>query len=89
MWSADVLALVLAAFFLGGMVTSALGLSLAGHNLMPVKLGVLSALALLPTVLGMAFGQRFRHIISEEAYRKLFFWALLCAGIYMVVRSLI
>lgn len=73
-------------FFL---VTSALGISLAGHNLMPAELGALSALALLPTALGMAFGQRFRHMISEEAFRKLFFWALLCAGLYMMVRALI
>ncbi len=89
MWSADVLALVLAAFFLGGMVTSALGLSLAGHNFMPAELGALSALALLPTMLGMTFGQRFRHMIFEEMFRKLFFWALLCAGLYMMVRALI
>ena len=73
-------------FFL---VTSALGISLAGHNLMPAELGALSALALLPTALGMAFGQRFRHMISEEAFRKLFFWALLCAGLYMMVRALV
>ena len=73
-------------FFL---MTSALGLSLAGHDLMPAELAALSALALLPAMLGMAFGQRFRHLISEEAFRKLFFYALLCAGIYMVVRALI
>ena len=60
MWSADVLALVLAAFFLGRMVQ-----------------GV------------VAFGQRFRHMIFEEMFRKLFFWALLCAGLYMMVRALI
>lgn len=73
-------------FFL---VTSALGISLAGHNLMSADLRAMSALALVPTALGMIFGQRFRHIISEDGFRKVFFWALLCAGIYMVVRALI
>lgn len=73
-------------FFL---MTSALGLSLAGHNLMPAELGALSVLALLPAGLGMVLGQRVRHMISEQLFRKLFFWALLGAGIYMVVRAVI
>jgi len=70
-------------------ISSALGLSLSGHSLLPVELGLLSTLALLPTWLGMIIGQRVRHIISEEAFRKVFFWALLCMGVYMVARAVI
>ena len=50
-------------------LTVALGVSLSGHNLLPGSLGLLSALALIPTALGMFAGQRIRHRISEDLFQ--------------------
>jgi uncharacterized membrane protein YfcA len=70
------------------LTTSVLALSLSGHNLLNAELGLLSAATLIPAGLGMLAGQRFRHRLSEELFRKIFFWALLAAGLYMIVRAL-
>ena len=70
-------------------MTSVLGISLSSHDLMPNETALLSAAALIPTGIGMLVGQRFRHRVSEELFRKLFFWALLVAGVYMALRAMI
>jgi len=70
-------------------LTLVLGFSLSAHDLLPQELGLLSALALIPSALGMFAGQRIRHRISEDMFRKLFFWALPVAGLYMIVRAVI
>lgn len=68
------------------LTTSALALSLSSHDLLGADLGLLSLATLIPAILGMVVGQRYRHRISEELFRKLFFWALLVAGAYMILR---
>ena len=68
-------------------MTSVLGLSLSSHSLMPTETALLSAASLVPTAIGMVVGQRYRHRVSEDLFRKLFFWALLVAGVYMTVRA--
>ena len=70
-------------------LTLALGVSLSMHNLLPSELSLLSVLAFLPAALGMFVGQRIRHRVSEEMFRKLFFWALPVAGLYMIVRAFV
>jgi uncharacterized membrane protein YfcA len=47
-----------------------------------------SALALVPTFAGMFLGQRLRHRIRPEAFRRWFFAWLLVIGAYMLVRAL-
>lgn len=69
------------------LTTSALAISLSGHNLLGAELGLLSAAALVPALLGLFVGQRFRHKLSEELFRKYFFWALLASGLYMIIRA--
>ncbi|MGI9386357.1 MAG: hypothetical protein ACR2OX_02900, partial [Methyloligellaceae bacterium] len=71
------------------LLASVLGASLMGHNLMPRETALLSAASLVPTGLGMLVGQRYRHRVSEELFRKLFFWALFVAGVYMTLRAII
>lgn len=71
------------------LTTSALAISLSGHNLLGADLGLLSATALIPASIGMFAGQKFRHSLSEELFRKVFFWALLVSGLYMIVRAAI
>ncbi len=83
----DMLVQSLGIFFL--VMSSVLGLSLSHHDLMPTDTALLSVTALIPMGLGMLIGQRYRHRISEELFRKLFFWALLVAGVYMTLRVII
>jgi len=46
---------------------------------------LLSAAAFIPAAAGLWVGRRFRHRISEALFRRLFFWALLFAGLYFIV----
>jgi uncharacterized membrane protein YfcA len=70
-------------------ITVALGVSLTGRSLMTWDLFLLSALALVPTGLGLALGQRYRHHISEERFRRIFLVALLLIGLDMLRRTLL
>lgn len=69
------------------LTTSVLAISLSGHNLLGAELGLLSAAALAPALVGLYVGQRYRHKLSEEVFRKYFFWALLASGLYMIIRA--
>jgi hypothetical protein len=71
------------------LTTSALALSLSGHNMLGMEKGLLSTAALVPAVIGMIVGQRFRNNLSEERFRTIFFWALLVAGAYMILRAVL
>lgn len=68
-------------------VTVVLGAGLARHALLTPELGLLSALALLPTGAGMALGQRLRQALPEERFRQVFFAALLALGLYLAARA--
>lgn len=69
--------------------TSALGLSLLAHGLMPFHIGMLSAVAVVPALAGMAIGQGVRRRLSETLFRRLFFIALFGLGLYLAVRPLL
>jgi uncharacterized membrane protein YfcA len=44
----------------------------------------LSFACIIPTAIGLWIGQRLRHRVSEEAFRAVFFWALLVTGFYFI-----
>jgi uncharacterized membrane protein YfcA len=67
--------------------TLALGFGLHRNNLLTYELGIASSLGLLPAIIGMILGQYIRKQMSETAFRKLFFSALLVLGMYIVVTS--
>lgn len=69
--------------------TLALALSLGHHGelLQPAVLGI-SALALLPALLGMAGGQWLRRRISPELFKRWFFIGLLLLGTELALRGL-
>ena len=69
--------------------TLALGLMLGGHGLLSVDLGGQSMAGVLPALLGMALGQRLRVRMSEERFRRVFFFAILVVGIAIAVRNLV
>jgi len=70
-------------------VTLALGTSLTEHGLMTRELVLMSATALVPAFVGLVLGQRYRHHISEERFRRIFLIALMLIGLDMLRQSLI
>jgi uncharacterized membrane protein YfcA len=68
--------------------TAALGLALAGRGLLSTDLGLQSVAAIPPALLGMVLGRWLRGRLSEAAFRKVFFAALLVLGFYIIARSL-
>lgn len=69
--------------------TVALALSLSAHDLLPLDLGLLSALALAPAALGMLLGQSVRRRLPEARFRRVFFGALLLLGVYIAARAFV
>lgn len=65
--------------------TLGLGVSLGGLDLLSPDLALLSAVAVLPALLGMALGQALRRRISEALFRKLLFSSLLVLGVGLIV----
>ncbi len=69
--------------------TLGLGASLSGRNMLSLDLLLLSGLCVLPALLGMMLGQRLRDRLSEAAFKRAFYGALLLLGAYIVFRWLI
>ena len=69
-------------------ISLALGTSLIGRSLMTQDLVLMSMTALVPTAAGLALGQRYRHHISEERFKRIFFVALFVIGLDMLRRAL-
>lgn len=69
--------------------TVALGLGLAAAGGLSSGSLATSLFALVPAAIGMAAGQRLRRIISPEAFRKVFFVALLGLGFYLILEQLV
>ena len=68
--------------------TLALALALQGNSLLTAQLGIASAIALIPAILGMVLGQCIRRNLSEQLFRRVFFIAILCLGLYIVTAAL-
>ena len=66
--------------------TVCLGLALGAHAIITVDIGLLSAAAVIPAMVGMVIGRRLRDRLSEEMFRKLLFAALLLLGGYILIR---
>ena len=67
--------------------TLALAVALGGNNLLSMELGIVSLAALVPAIVGMIIGQKFRGILTEQQFRRIFFVALLLLGGYIVFQS--
>lgn len=67
--------------------TMALGVALQGSGFLTVDLGKLSAVALVPAVIGMILGQRIRRMLPEDLFRRVFLAALLMLGAYIFGRA--
>lgn len=80
-------ALVQAMGMLFTLSTAALAVALQGQRFLTVDLGLVSAVALIPAMIGMAAGQRLRQRLSEQLFRQIFFWALIVLGLYIIAAS--
>ena len=65
----------------------ALGVAMAGVNLLPTELGLASLAGLAPAFLGMWLGLKVRKRISQQTFRRILFASLLLLGGYMVLRA--
>ena len=68
--------------------TFVLGLALGGERLIPRDLAILSCLGVAPALAGMVAGQVVRKRLSDEAFRKALFTALLILGGYIIYRAI-
>jgi uncharacterized membrane protein YfcA len=69
--------------------TVALAVALAGSGILSVGLAGVSALALVPALLGMALGGWVRGRVSEPVFRRFFYVGLLILGLQLAARGLI
>ena len=81
-------ALIQAMGMLFSLSTIALALALQNHALLNMSQLAVSALALLPALVGMWLGQRVRQRLSEARFRQVLFIALMLLGLYIIVQSL-
>ena len=66
----------------------ALGVDLVRVGALEASVALVSLVALIPAVLGMAAGQRLRGRIREEAFRVCFLLSLLALGLHLALRTL-
>lgn len=64
--------------------TVALAVALQSNNLLTAQNGWFSLAGLPPAVIGLVIGQRIRQKLPEDTFRRVFFWALLILGGYIV-----
>jgi len=69
--------------------TIALGLALGGSHILTPELAGISALAVIPAILGMRIGQRVRRLLSELLFRKVFFISVFILGVFIITKTLI
>jgi len=65
--------------------TAALAVALGDNKLLTADMGFVSALAVVPAILGMVVGQRLRKLLSEQIFRRVFFASLLILGAYIIL----
>jgi hypothetical protein len=68
--------------------TVALAVCLRERELLSADLGLISAAAVVPALIGMLAGQRVRGRLSEARFRLMFFVALGAMGVTIIARSL-
>jgi uncharacterized membrane protein YfcA len=70
-------------------ISVTLVLALSRYSLMSKETAFVSALALVPTMIGVFVGQRVRKKLSEVQFRLIVLIAVGLAGVYMIVRAVI
>lgn len=79
--------LVQAMGMLFSLSTIGLALALQKSNLLTLELATISALAVIPAIIGMVAGQKIRKSLSEARFRRIFFISILILGVFIIVKS--
>ena len=66
-----------------------IGISLSGRSLLPPDLGLLSAIGVLPALVGMMVGRVVRVRLSEKHFKQVFFVSVGVLGAYIAARAYI
>jgi len=69
--------------------TLALGIALRSNTILTPELSILSTLAVLPAIAGMYIGSKIKGQLSEQRFKRIFFFALFLLGIYLLYSSLL
>lgn len=69
--------------------TVAIAAALADQRLISGEVGLMSAAAVIPALAGMMLGRQFRQHLSERAFRRVLYVALLLLGLYLVVKPIL
>ena len=67
--------------------TLALAISLGTNDFLTGDLGLISLAGVVPAIAGMIIGQRLRNTLSEEKFRRVFFWSILALGLYIAANA--
>lgn len=81
--------LVQAMGMLFSLSTIGLAFALQKNNLLTSELATVSAIAVVPAIIGMVVGQRVRKSISETKFRKIFFISIFVLGAFIIAKSAI
>ena len=68
--------------------TIALTFALKNNNLLTTELTAISALAVVPAIMGMMIGQRVRKSLSENRFRKTFFVSIFMLGLFNIAKAI-
>lgn len=63
-------------------------IGLGHHDILTSKVVGVSAIAIIPALIGMTLGMRIRRRIPEEQFRTVFLLVILLLGVYLFLRSL-
>lgn len=69
--------------------TTTLAFALKKNNLLTGELLIISAIAFIPSLLGMQIGIAIRQRISEKLFRRFFFGFMLLLGLFIISRALL
>ena len=69
--------------------TAALACALQDNGILNGGVGAASAVAVLPAAIGMAIGQRIRHGLQEDLFRRVFFCSILALGAYILLNAVL
>lgn len=67
--------------------TIGLAIALENNNLLPSELTIISAFAVIPSLVGMAIGQRIRKLLSEQKFRLVVSIAIFVLGVFIISKA--
>ena len=70
-------------------VSLSVAISMKSNHLLSLEQFILSTVAVVPAMAGMAAGTRIRHRLSERGFKKFFYSSMLVLGGYLIIRSIL